>query len=166
MDFEAACSVYIRFRGVNGYLLRALIGHTGEVTSVAFSPHDSGLVLTGSADGTARLWDTGTGRALRVFRHGAGVSSVAFSPDGRSFITGAQELSEHLEGGTARLWDVGTDRALQVFRHGAGVSSVAFSPDGRSFITGGVDADSVLPDGRRVPVVGEKPKGPLEALTF
>ena len=25
MDFEAACSVYIRFRGVNGYLGTALI---------------------------------------------------------------------------------------------------------------------------------------------
>jgi WD40 repeat protein/class 3 adenylate cyclase len=37
--------------------LRSFAGHSDEVKSVAFS-HDGKLVLTGSADGTARLWHT------------------------------------------------------------------------------------------------------------
>ena len=39
--------------------------------------------MTGSEDATAKLWDAETGRELRTFKgHGAGVNSVAFSPDG------------------------------------------------------------------------------------
>ena len=41
-------------------LLRIFAGHSGPVNSVAFSP-DGKLVLTGSDDGTARLWETGSG---------------------------------------------------------------------------------------------------------
>ena len=37
--------------------------HTGAVTSVAFSP-DGRYVLTGSADHTARLWESQSGKLL------------------------------------------------------------------------------------------------------
>ena len=47
----------------DGKLLHVLAGHFGGVTAVAFSPDDK-LVLTGSLDGTARLWETATGRPL------------------------------------------------------------------------------------------------------
>jgi len=40
-----------------GEEIRQLIGHTDNVTSVAFSL-DGRWVITGSWDGTARLWDT------------------------------------------------------------------------------------------------------------
>ncbi|MFA6962858.1 MAG: TIR domain-containing protein [Opitutaceae bacterium] len=41
----------------SGHLLARLKGHTGTVTAVAFSPVGSRL-LTGSQDGTLRIWDT------------------------------------------------------------------------------------------------------------
>jgi WD40 repeat protein len=40
------------------------LGHLDEVNSVAFSP-DGRLILTGSRDKTARLWETSTGREIR-----------------------------------------------------------------------------------------------------
>jgi WD40 repeat protein len=59
-------------------------GHTSAVTGVAFSP-DGKLVLTGSSDGTARLWDRESAHELaRVRLPGLTdwVRSVAISPDG------------------------------------------------------------------------------------
>ena len=50
---------------------RTTQGHTGEVTSVAFSP-DGRQLATGSWDNTARVWDLSTGKQSAVLE----VSSV------------------------------------------------------------------------------------------
>ena len=36
MDFEAACSVYIRFRGMNGYVEKAVVSDTLNSEPSAF----------------------------------------------------------------------------------------------------------------------------------
>src|SRR5262249_58863438 len=55
---------------------------------------------------------------------------VAFSPDGKTVLTGSGD-------NTARLWDGATARPLHgPFPHPDGVTSVAFSPDGGAFVTG------------------------------
>jgi WD40 repeat protein len=73
--------------------------HEGKVWAVAFSP-DGKTVLTGSMDGTARLWDARTGRPIGTPLHHRGrVRAVAFSPDGRRILTACGD-------NTARLWDL------------------------------------------------------------
>jgi len=77
----------------------AQVGHGVHVYGVACSP-DRKLVLTGSQDNTARLWEIESGKELCVFNgHSATVCSVAFSPDGKQALTGRDDK-------TARLWDV------------------------------------------------------------
>jgi tetratricopeptide (TPR) repeat protein len=111
--------------------------HQRVVMAVAFSP-DGRTALTGSRDGTARLWEAATGKELRVFKHPDGVLAVAFSPDGRRVLTGGEDR-------TARLWDVQTGRAVGVpFHHEQEVLAVAFSPDGRTVLTGGMDKTARL----------------------
>ncbi len=63
-------------------------GHTGTVNSVAFSP-DGLQFVSGSQDGTVRLWNTGTGQQLALYQAPGEVESVAFSPDGRKIATGS-----------------------------------------------------------------------------
>ena len=79
-----------------------------SVTSVAFSP-DGTRFLTGSADGTAKLWDTATGELRRTFSGDAGaVNSVAFVPDKKQILTGSYV-------GPARSWSVETGARLSDF---------------------------------------------------
>jgi WD40 repeat protein len=74
-----------------------LEGHAGSVLSAAFD-RDRRFVVTGSADNTARLWNARTGQVLaEMVGHTAGVSSVQFSPDGKSILT------------------VGTDGPVQIY---------------------------------------------------
>lgn len=75
-----------------------------------------------------------TGIAESVLRgHESGVTSVAFSPDGRKIVTGSWDK-------TARIWNAdGSDAHLVIKGHDSFVTSVAFSPNGRRIITGHYD---------------------------
>jgi tetratricopeptide (TPR) repeat protein len=64
--------------------------------AVAFSP-DGKRVLTGSDDGTARVWDAQTGAEIARLLHEDEVNAVAFSPDGKWVLTGSRD-------DTARVW--------------------------------------------------------------
>src|SRR5205823_3402516 len=88
--------------------LKGIFSHQGPVFAVAFSP-DGRAVLTGSQDGTARLWSAATGKELSPpLRHRGWVYAVAFSPDGRAVLTGGGDLRT----GEARLWSAATGKEL------------------------------------------------------
>src|SRR5262249_53961225 len=77
---------------------RAPGGHSGGVTSVAFSPDGTRLAST-SKDRTVRIWDPVTGRLCRTLSgYSDRVETAAFSPDGRMLATGDR-------GRRIRLWD-------------------------------------------------------------
>ncbi len=67
----------------SGRCERVLAGHTDAVESIAFLP-DGRLVLSGSSDGTARLWNPAEGSCAGVFPAG---KRVHLSPDGRCFAS-------------------------------------------------------------------------------
>jgi WD40 repeat protein len=114
--------------------IASLTGHTDRVHAVAFSP-DGHTLLTGSYDGTARLWDVASHHQIGASLNGHGeVYSVAFSPHGNLVATGGEDTM-------VRLWDVASQRQIGVplSGHDGGVNAVAFSPDGRTLASGGAD---------------------------
>ncbi len=68
-------------------LRRLLRGHQGRVITATFSP-DGRHFLTGSWDGTARLWDLATGETTAVLgRPGNSLATALFTPDGHGALT-------------------------------------------------------------------------------
>jgi WD40 repeat protein/tRNA A-37 threonylcarbamoyl transferase component Bud32 len=64
-----------------------LVGHGDRVSAAAFSP-DSRYLLTGSWDGTTRLWELATGKTTAVLGSpGNAVAAVLFTPDGRGALS-------------------------------------------------------------------------------
>ena len=51
----------------DGKTIKELKGHTGRIHALAFSPKDGNLIVSASADKTARLWDVNQGKSVRDF---------------------------------------------------------------------------------------------------
>ena len=119
--------------------------HDGPVNAVAFSPDgrtlatiSGGILGERTLDrvsdprwmvGTVRLWDTRTGRLLTPpMREHGHVSSVAFSPDGRTLAIGSSEA--------VHFWNTRIGSLLpSSISHRGSVRVVAFSSDGKTVAT-------------------------------
>jgi WD40 repeat protein/predicted Ser/Thr protein kinase len=76
----------------DGQLLHVLRGHSDAVNVVKFTPGGN-RVVSGSEDGTLRVWDPVTGMELLSLRgHEGGVSDAIFGPEGRWIITVSKGL--------------------------------------------------------------------------
>lgn len=107
-----------------------LLTHKKGVTSITFSP-DGKTILTGSDDGTARLWNAFDGKPVgKAMQHDDSVMAVAFSPNGRTILTGSVDK-------TVRQWDAISGKQVgKALTHKALVSAVVYSPDGKTILTG------------------------------
>ncbi|HEY8142870.1 MAG TPA: protein kinase [Kofleriaceae bacterium] len=69
----------------DGAVVRDLVGHAGDVVYAEWGMGGQ-LVVTASADGTARVWDPDTGEVIGVFELGTEVAVASMSPDGSHLL--------------------------------------------------------------------------------
>src|SRR6266702_1833751 len=93
-------------------------------------------LVSGSHDGTIRVWNAATGEiaAGSFTGHTSPVLSVAFSPDGQRIVSSSSDE-------TIRVWNstTGETAAGPFTGHTDWVRSVAFSPDGQRIVSGSGD---------------------------
>jgi WD40 repeat protein/serine/threonine protein kinase len=115
-------------------------GHEDSVHTVAYSP-DGRRVVTASADATARIWDSVTGRQLTVLTgHTKAVRSAFFSSDGEKVVTAGYD-------GTARIWNAATGQQLMLLTgHNGRIHFAVFSPDGHTIVAASGDGTAQVWD--------------------
>ena len=127
---------------------RRLIGHSGCVYAVSFSPSASATgasnsagssttskhLLSCSADKTVRLWSLESWTCLVVYKgHDDIVWDVKWGPFGHYFVTGSHDK-------TARLWATNDVSFLRIFvGHDKDVDTVCFHPNNAYVFTGSCD---------------------------
>lgn len=119
-------------------VMMTLTGHQGPVRACACS-NDGRRILSGSADGTLKLWDAGTGAELLTFKGHAGpVTACAFSPDEETVLSGSED-------GTLKLWRVETAiEQATLGGHTGPVRACAFSRRGDHIVSAGGGDDRSL----------------------
>ncbi|WWC67687.1 uncharacterized protein I206_101599 [Kwoniella pini CBS 10737] len=103
--------------------LRTLIGHTAPVLTIAFSPK-SNLIVTGSYDESAIIWDVRKGKILRNLpAHADAIWCVGWDNEGAMVLTASSD-------GLIRLWDVNTGQCLKTLDNDTNspVSYASFTP--------------------------------------
>ena len=99
-----------------------LLGHEGPIRSLAFSP-DGLRLVSGSVDGSARIWNPGDSKFPEVVRfdgHAGEVTAVAFNSNATQVISGAANK-------TLKLWNsADAVEIIDLPGHAGAIVGVAF----------------------------------------
>jgi WD40 repeat protein len=126
-------------------LVSAQVGHTSRIMDIAITP-DGRTVVSGSADGTIKLWRFSDGVLLRTLRdsvtgNDSGVPlSLAITPESNAVVAGTRD-------GDINVWRISDGELLRTLVPPSGLNpdipndiySVAVSPDGKKVVSGGRD---------------------------
>jgi WD40 repeat protein len=135
-----------------------LFGEQGCVTSVNYSP-DAARIVSGSWDGTVRVWDAHSFQELAVLRgHKYRVTSVSYSSDGRR-IAGASE--NH----SVRVWDAATGEQLEVIRGDGELAAIADGAARFPWRLLARDEETVIEDAAKGQVVARFPQSLSHTVT-
>ncbi|KAL9081246.1 MAG: hypothetical protein Q9157_000221 [Trypethelium eluteriae] len=126
-----------------GVELARLHEHPRQVHKVAFNPHHGALLLSGSQDGTTKLWDMRdlkrvVGVCPSQYTHNGqsdGVRDVKWSPtDGVEFAFGT-------DSGIVQRWDYRQPKApkLKINAHNRTCHAIDWHPDGTHLVSAGSD---------------------------
>src|SRR5439155_5193643 len=82
-----------------------LIGHEGAVTALDAIPSANAQIVSGSEDGSVRIWNVETGQLIREIKHAGPVAAVAVRRDGKRLASAGVDK-------VTRLWDLNDGKEI------------------------------------------------------
>ena len=115
--------------------LHVLDGPSESIEWLTWHPRGD-ILLAGSSDFTAWMWNGQSGEFMASFTgHAGSVSCGAFTPDGKSVVTGGGEGDA-----TLKVWDPRTGACLTTIEgahfHETGITCLAIHPNGQTALSG------------------------------
>jgi WD40 repeat protein len=142
--------------------VQRLKGTGPSLPDLVFS--QDGKRLAAGDDRAVALWDLKTGDMCHDLGHGYTIAAVAFSPDGRTIVTGAT-YSDNV----VRSWDALTGKIKGRWRgHKDGIEAIAYAPDGLLVASGSDDGTVRLWDAATGKEIGclDARDGAVKAIAF
>jgi len=124
------------WRVTDGKLLSRLEGPSEGIEFIAWHPQGD-IILAGSGDCTAWMWNAGAGTNMQVFAgHTAEILCGGFTTDGKRVITASVD-------GSLRVWDPRSGVTMRIVSghpfHACAVTFMSLHPNGVVVFTGGDD---------------------------
>ncbi|KAF2858958.1 WD repeat protein [Piedraia hortae CBS 480.64] len=126
--------------GITGDWIGTFIGHKGAVWNARLSL-DAAMAATGSADFTAKVWDTHSGAALASLEHNHIVRVVAFPPKAQPDTVATGGMEKKL-----RIWDLAKagEKESQSYevgagQHGGAIKGLVWTRDANVVVTAADD---------------------------
>jgi WD40 repeat protein len=123
-----------------GKVIAEWMGPRSSITSVCWN-QDGGQVVSGSEDGTARVWDVGGRKTLlRVIKTGLEyLEAVIYSPDMTMIATGGRGRKK-FKNVYIKILDAKAGKPIaELEGHRLEVTCLAWTSDGRTLISGAAD---------------------------
>lgn len=132
----------------SGARIKKVVGHNSFVNSCCPARRGPPLFVSGSDDGTAKLWDLRAARHCVVtFPHKYQVTSVCFSDQSDQVFTGSLDNE-------VKCWDIRAARAApegheplyRLQAHKDTITGMALSPDGKFLLSNSMDNTAMIWD--------------------
>jgi len=116
-----------------GKLKKKFTGHTAVVNCCGFGRRSGTMVVSGSDDGTVRVWDTRVRSAIDTFDSKWPVLSICVSKDDDQIFSGGLDNE-------IKVWDLRKGDIEYILEgHNDSITGVSLSPDGSFLLSNGMD---------------------------
>ncbi|KAI9090465.1 CG3436-like protein [Phlyctochytrium arcticum] len=116
-----------------GERIKKMRGHESYVNSVASSKRGNGLVVSGSDDGSVKIWDPLSKHPIKSFENKYPITATCISDDGGMVFAGGIDNQ-------IRAWDLRKDEVSYTLSgHFDTITGLRISPDGDSLLSNAMD---------------------------